>query len=113
MFLSIAANEQFNIKSLDVTSAFLQGYPLERDVFVLPPVEARMEGKIWKLKKSCYGLYDASRAWYLAVKEQLLKIGIKNLSGDDALFYLMKDGKMIDLCILYVDDFFDGWNIRI
>ena len=31
MFLSIAANEQFNIKSLDVTSAFLQGYPLERD----------------------------------------------------------------------------------
>ena len=38
VFLAISANEGFDIKSLDVTSAFLQGYPLKRDVFVFPPI---------------------------------------------------------------------------
>ena len=61
LFLSIAANEDFTIKSLDVTSAFLQGYPLDRDVFITPPKEEAKPGKVWKLLKSCYGLNDASR----------------------------------------------------
>ena len=39
MFLTITANEGFSMKSLDVTSAFLQGSPLEQDVFVAPPEE--------------------------------------------------------------------------
>ena len=77
LFLSIAANEDFKLKSLDVNSAFLQGSPLERDIFMQPPPEKAEAGKIWKLKKSCYGLYDASRKWFQAVKEQLLKVGMK------------------------------------
>ena len=70
VFLTITANERFEMKSLDVTSAFLQGSPLERNIFVAPPEERNKDGIIWKLKKSCYGLYDASRKWFLAVKEQ-------------------------------------------
>ena len=108
MFLALSANEGFGIKSLDVTSAFLQGYPLKRDVFVLPPKESRKEGIIWKLKISCYGLYDASRKWYLAVKEQMLNFGMKSLSGDEAFFHYQKDGKLLGLCILHVDDFLIG-----
>ena len=106
LFLSIAANEDFKLKSLDVNSAFLQGSPLERDIFMQPPPEKAEAGKIWKLKKSCYGLYDASRKWFQAVKEQLLKVGMKNVSGDEAFFYMHdeKDG-MSGLCILHVDDF--------
>jgi hypothetical protein len=61
LFLAISANSNFKLKSLDVTSAFLQGEKLERDVFVIPPLEARKPGKLWKLQKSAYGLYDASR----------------------------------------------------
>ena len=73
LFFTIAANESFSLKSLDVTSAFLQGYPLQRDVFIHPPQERKVEGVVWKLKKSCYGLYDASRNWYLAVIATLLE----------------------------------------
>ena len=108
LFLSICANENFRIMSLDVTSAFLQGRPLGRDVFVQSPQEARKPGVIWKLKKTCYGLYDASRSWYFAVKEQICKLGMKTLSGDSSFFYLQKDGKLIGICIIHVDDFLIG-----
>ena len=87
LFLALAANEKFHLKSLDVTSAFLQGRPLERDLFISPPKEKSTPGKVWKLKKSCYGLYDASRQWFMAVRETLLSMGMRSLSGDDAFFY--------------------------
>ena len=108
LFLALCANEGFKLKTLDVTSAFLQGQPLSREVFVQPPEEMRKEGVIWKLKKTCYGLYDASRSWYFAVKEQIENLGMKTLSGDSSFFYLLKEGKLLGLCILHVDDFLVG-----
>ena len=108
IFLAIAANENFRLKSLDVTSAFLQGEKLERDVFVIPPPEARKPGKLWKLQKSAYGLYDASRKWFLAVKAELLDIGMKTVSGDDAVFTKHEKGKLTGVCIMRVDDFLVG-----
>ena len=108
LFLAIAANEGFKLKGLDVTSAFLQGEPLERDVFMEPPKEAKVEGKVWKLMKSAYGLYDASRKWFLAVKAEVLGIGMKPVSGDEAVFHMIKDGILIGLCLLHVDDFLVG-----
>ena len=105
LFLSLAANEDFHLKSLDVTSAFLQGRPLDRDIFINPPPERASPGQVWKLKKSCYGLYDASRQWFMAVKETLLTMNMKSLSGDDAFFFCIRAGKLIGMVILHVDDF--------
>ena len=51
LLLMISAAEKWTIKSSDMTSAFLQSVPLEREVFVLPPREKRVPGIIWKLKK--------------------------------------------------------------
>ena len=61
LFLATVANQEFPIRNLDVTSAFLQGAPLDRNVYMEPPTEVKEVGKIWKLKKSAYGFYDASR----------------------------------------------------
>ena len=69
---------------MDVTSAFLQGEPLSRKVFMEPPAEVQRDGYIWKLNKTVYGLYDASRKWFQAVKPELLKLGMKPVSGDEA-----------------------------
>ena len=44
LFLTVCANQGFKLKSLDVTSAFLQGEKLERDVFMIPPLEVRKDG---------------------------------------------------------------------
>ena len=110
LFLALAANENFDLKTLDVTSAFLQGYPLEREVFIQPPLEKLELGKVWKLKKSCYGLYDASRKWFLAVKESLKSMQMKSLSGDDAFFYMIENKKLTGLILLHVDDFMVAGN---
>ena len=105
LFFALAANEFMKIKSMDVTSAFLQGEQLRRKVFMEPPAERQKCGSIWKLNKSVYGLYDASRKWFQAVKPQLLSLGMKPVSGDEAFFSIVKDGELIGLCILHVDDF--------
>ena len=61
VMIAIAANENFTIRAMDVTNAFLQGKPLEREVFVEPPKDLKKPGVIWKLKKTVYGLYDGNR----------------------------------------------------
>ena len=104
-FLALAANEKFEIKNMDVKSAFLQGTPLKQDVFMEPPVEYKKPGIVWKLKTTVYGLYDASRSWYFAVKNELKDFGMKNISGDDAFFTMNKDGELYGMTVLHVDDF--------
>ena len=54
----------WKIHSLDITSAFLQGNAIERDVYLEPPAEFYEHGMLWKLKRCIYGLNDAPRAWY-------------------------------------------------
>ena len=74
------------INSLDVTSAFLQGNGIEREVFLQPPTEAEQTGMLWKLRRCIYGLKDAPRAWYKRVEQVLLELGGVLSKYDDALF---------------------------
>ena len=104
-FLALAANEGFQIKNMDVKSAFLQGTPLNRDVYMEPPVEFKRPGIIWKLKKTVYGLYDASRSWYFAVKEELINFGMKSVSGDEAFFSMIRNKELFWMTVLHGDDF--------
>ena len=88
----------------------MQGKSLDREVFVLPPAEANLKGKLWKLKKAAYGLIDGARLFYLELKEKLEKLGLKNVSGDPALFTFHKDGKLKGMVCLHVDDLFVAGN---
>ena len=86
MLLMIAATEKWTIKSSDVTSAFLQSVPLQRNVFVLPPKERRIPGVLWKLTKPVYGLADASRGFHLSLSGKLSKLGCRKNLHDPAMF---------------------------
>lgn len=108
--LAIAANENFEIISGDIKSAFLQGKSLDRKVFVIPPVEANEKGVLWLLEKGAYGLMDGSRLFYLELKEKLESLGMRAVSGDSALFTKHKDGKLIGLVCVHVDDLFMAGN---
>ena len=90
---------------MDAKSAFLQGTTLEREVYMEPPIEVKKPGIVWKLRKSVYGLYDASRRWYLAVKQELKAFGMESVSGDEAFFSMRKNGKLFGMTVLHVDDF--------
>ena len=54
-------------------TAFLQRKKIEREVYIRPLKEAATN-KVWKLQKCIYGLGDASRYWYLRVKEELNQV---------------------------------------
>ena len=61
--LAITANEDWkNFETLDIKAAFLQGRKIEREIYLKPPEELKLEGKLWKLRKTAYGLIDAARA---------------------------------------------------
>ena len=75
MVISTATTNHWEIKSLDIKSAFLQGKEITRDVFVMPPKDIREPNKVWKLKRCLYGLNDAPREWYNKLSERLTALG--------------------------------------
>ena len=105
ILLTLAAINSWVIETTDIKSAFLQGSKLDRLVYVKPPREADMKGKLWRLEKCLYGLKDASRQWYLKVESKLKELGFQRSKYDLGLFYKIHGGKLIGLIGLHVDDF--------
>ena len=107
IILALAASKGWMLETTDIKSAFLQGDTIERDVFVKPPREAKLEkGHLWKLEKCLYGLRDASRKWYCRIKTALLKLGFEISKLDPAVFYYRnKNKEIIGLVGVHVDDF--------
>ena len=63
--LATATSNGWKVKSSDITSAFLGGKQIQRDVFIKPPPKAaQSNGALWKVKKTLYGLADAARQFY-------------------------------------------------
>ena len=56
-----------------------------------------------KLKKSIYGLKQASRQWYLKFNDTVTSFGFKENTVDRCIYLKVSGGKFIFL-ILYVDD---------
>ena len=110
--LAIAANENYNLFSGDIKSAFLQGMSLRRKVYVVPPQEANEDGYLWLLEKAAYGLIDGSRLFYLEMKQVLEKFGMKALSGDAAFFTFHLKGKLVGFVCLHVDDLLMAGNLQ-
>ena len=102
--LSIISSKGWEMNSLDVRAAFLQGKELERDVYMKPPKEAKSPGKLWKLLRCVYELNDASRYWYFRLKDELVKFGCKCSKLDPALFIYHANSQLQGILIIHVDD---------
>ena len=96
----------WTVKGPDIKSAFLQGKEIQRDVYIKPPCEAkRPAGKIWKLKKTLYGLNDAAPKFYDSIREELTNLGLVQSKADPSLFYKVNNGEIIGAIITHIDDF--------
>jgi hypothetical protein len=85
----------------DVSTAFLNGV-LEEEVYVrLPPQLAST--KVWRLKKSLYGLKQAARVWYKRLTMKITKLGFTQSHADPCLYYKGKGGDMMYI-IVHVDE---------
>ena len=105
LVLAIAASEQWKCESIHIKAAFLQGRKIDREVYLIPPQEIRQDGILRKLDKAVYGLDDASRNWFLSVKEEFLKLDCKQSQLDKALFRWYNNGRLEGVFVMHVDDF--------
>ncbi|CAL1377952.1 unnamed protein product [Linum trigynum] len=102
--LAIAVTRGWHIHQLDVNNAFLHG-DLEEEVYMqIPQGFARPgETRVCRLRKSIYGLRQASRNWYQKFTQALLELGFVQSRADHALFTYRR-GETFVVALIYVDD---------
>nr|GEV32147.1 putative retrotransposon protein [Tanacetum cinerariifolium] len=100
---SMKGNEE--IWQMDVKTAFLNGY-LNEEVYMGQPegfVNPKYPNRVCKLKRSIYGLKQASRQWNKRFDDEIKKFGFTQ-NRDEPCLYLKASGNNITFLILYVDD---------
>ncbi|KAK4384131.1 Retrovirus-related Pol polyprotein from transposon RE1 [Sesamum angolense] len=104
LFIAIATAYSWCILQLDVNNAFLHGQ-LDEEVYMTPPegYEKAHPGLVCKLKKSLYGLKQASRQWNIELTSKLEAYGFKQSPHDHCLFTMRSNSCFLAL-IVYVDD---------
>jgi len=60
--LAMAANLNLRIDQMDAVTAFLQG-ELKHEIYMLQPEGFQQDQRVCRLRKSLYGLKQASRIW--------------------------------------------------
>jgi hypothetical protein len=105
ILLAIAAFHDYEIWQMDVKTAFLNGN-LEEDVYMTQPEgfeDPKNVGMVCKLRKSIYGLKQASRSWNLRFDEEVKKFDFVRCEEEPCV-YRKTSGSAIAFLILYVDD---------
>jgi hypothetical protein len=105
LVLAICAHYGLFTRHLDAPKAFVQA-DVDADIYMAYPqgITSRKKGYCLKLKKSLYGLKQASRLFNELVTAFLLSIGFIQCLSDTCLFYLFTDDGSICIICVYVDD---------
>ena len=105
IILALVAHFDLELQQMDVKTAFLNG-DLEEEVYMKQPEgfsSSVGEHLVCKLRKSIYGLKQASRQWYFKFHEVISSFGfVENLM--DQCIYQKVSGSKICFLVLYVDD---------
>ena len=127
--LSLAANMGWSTWTADVSTAFLQGRPQSRKLWVKLPAECLQllgadEDTRMLLLKPCYGQIDAPRGWFLEAVDRLFRAGLRQHPFDPCCFLAFEtdssncdpqdpvhqtvqslgDERLVGMIIMHVDD---------
>jgi hypothetical protein len=105
IIMALVAHFDLELHQMDVNTAFLNG-ELEEDVYMKQSKGFVVNGKEHmgcRLKKSIYGLKQASRQWNLKFDETIERFGFEPNIEDNCVYAKFKNGKYVFL-ILYLDD---------
>ena len=115
ILLSIAANLDYEIWQMDVKTAFLNG-SLEETIYMKQPegfIEKSQEHLVCKLKKSIYGLKQASRSWNIHFDQVVQSYGFDQCPNESCV-YKKCEGNAVVFLVLYVDDILlIGNNVKV
>ena len=99
--LSVAAAKNLNVLQMDVVTAFLNGR-LDEEIYLrVPSGVPSTYGKIWRLRRSLYGLKQSPRQWGIRLSEFLSSIGYRRSENDPCLWI---DSDKETWILVYVDD---------
>ncbi|KAK4409255.1 Retrovirus-related Pol polyprotein from transposon RE1 [Sesamum angolense] len=86
LLLAVASSKNWPIQQVDINNAFLHGF-LDEDIYLTAPDGYPIPaGKVCKLKRSLYGLKQASRQWNQELTSQLIRYGFSQSPHDHCLF---------------------------
>ena len=103
--MALVAHFNLELHQMDVKTAFLNGdineiiYMMQPENFVL----GDSKHMVCKLKKSIYGLKQASRQWYHKFHQLVISFGFEINDVEDCVYHKFSGSKYIFL-VLYVDD---------
>jgi hypothetical protein len=103
--LALAAAEDMEVHTMDVSSAFLNG-DLDEEIYM-----AQLEGfaapgqehLVCHLKKSLYGLKQSPRQWYQKLHATFVVLGFSRCASDHCVWVWSKDGIKV-IIPAYLDD---------
>ena len=107
VILSSANKFDYEIRHLDITTAFLNGI-LEHDVYMKfpdghPRKDELQNSHVLKLKRSLYGLRVAPKRWFERFRTALAKLEFKPFWLKPCIFVWRKNQQVV-IIALYVDD---------
>ena len=94
IIMTLVAHYDLELHQMDVKTTFLNG-DLEENVYMAQPKGFVVEGKERMgccLKKSIYGLKQASRQWYLKFDSTIRKFGFQENVEDNCVYAKFKNG---------------------
>lgn len=102
--LTVAMARGWGLHQMDVSNAFLHG-ELNEEVYmeVSQGYKVPAKGMVCRLKKSLYGLRQASRNWYSKLSRALTEYGFRESHADHSLFLYSHDDVFM-VILVYVDD---------
>ncbi|CAI7776597.1 unnamed protein product, partial [Closterium sp. NIES-53] len=106
VLLPVAAQRDYELHSLDFSTAFLQGSLHEEIWLRRPPgfTGSFPTGTQWSLQRPVYGLRQAPREWHDTVRTTLASLGFAPSTADPSLFLRTNTTLLPFYVLVYVDD---------
>ncbi|CAI7892135.1 unnamed protein product [Closterium sp. NIES-53] len=106
VLLHIAAQRDYELHSLDFSTAFLQGSLHEEISLCRSPgfTGSFPAGTQWSLRQPVYGLRQAPRKWHDTQRTTLVALGFATFTADPSLFPRTDTSLPLFYVLVYIDD---------
>ncbi|CAI7898668.1 unnamed protein product [Closterium sp. NIES-54] len=106
VLLHVAAQRDYELHSLDFSTAFLQG-SLHEEIWLRRPtgfIESFPAGTQWSLRWPVYGLRQVPREWHDTLRTTLATLGFATATADLSVFLRIATSLLPFYVLVYVDD---------
>lgn len=108
--MALAVRYKLKIEQMDAVTAFLQGDIDETIYMRQPEMYDDGSGRVCKLKRSIYGLKQASRQWNLKLSQALIDCGFIQCQTDSCIYIRRHKFESLIIVAVYVDDLLIFYN---